>query len=657
MMYFKMALKNVKKSYSDYFVYFLTLSISVALFYLFNSFEAQQKILVADESLVFAFRTLSQVMTVFSFFVTLVFGFLIIYANNFILRRRKKEIALYTLLGMKKSKVSRILVYETLIVGFVSLLLGLSFGIILSQGTAAFSGYLMEANMEYQFIISEKAIRQTVLNFSFIFIIVALFNNILISKTKLIDLFKARSKNEEVIVKSPILMFIIMLISTATLIFAYSMALDPKKFLPLFFIVVALGIIGTFGVFYSLSYWLMFIVQRIKNYYYRGLNVFTTRQISSKISSTYKMLSVISLLLLLSFGGIATAFNMTQMTKEMIEESNPYDIQLTLYDADIDSIENNKFFKETDYEFINHKVYNTNVWVDEYELFDNNEFFQFYAGQFTLMDKNEFNTLRASKDRELVSIEQGEVSLFITTVQNEIGSGIAQSGITDFEILGSKFDLVMQDDSYQPVSQQFNSVIVVMNEEDLNAIDKSELEVEYDVNINFDENVDRELESEKVWNELKQYNVIDGNSSYTFSSKIRMENSVKESTLLFTYLGLYLGLTFLIVCVMVISLQVMSETTDNYERYLLLDKIGVPKQLQKQSIFRQTLIYFLLPLIVAIIHSIVGISAVNGSMAITGLTTHNYRVIILSVGILVVIYLAYFIVTYMSNVRMIFNRK
>lgn len=143
----------------------------------------------------------------------------------------------------------------------------------------------------------------------------------------------------------------------------------------------------------------------------------------------------------------------------------------------------------------------------------------------------------------------------------------------------------------------------------------------------------------------------------SYSNKASNLDAAKESTLLITYLGLYIGLTFIVVSVMVISLQLLSVASDNFERYLLLDKIGVSEKLQKKSIFKQNLVYFGLPLLIALIHSYVGISAVTQSLVIGGLISNSYVMILVAVGLLVSIYCLYFVVTYLSSVRMIFDRK
>ena len=139
MKFSKLALRNVKKSYKDYFVYFMTLMFSVCLFYTFNSFSSQEQVLNLSTSQSTVLKTVGQFMNVLSVFVAIVLAFLILYANNFLIRRRKQEFGIYMLLGMPKRDISRILVYETMAVGFLSLLSGLLLGALCSQLLGIFS--------------------------------------------------------------------------------------------------------------------------------------------------------------------------------------------------------------------------------------------------------------------------------------------------------------------------------------------------------------------------------------------------------------------------------------------------------------------------------------------------------------------------------------
>lgn len=668
-MYFKIALKNVKKSYKDYFVYFVTLTISVSLFYLFNSFDAQQEILVAGQDVIFAFNTLKVGMEVISYLVTIVFGFLILYANNFIMKRRKKEIALYTLLGMKKSKISRIMVYETLFVGLLSLFTGISLGIILSQGVAALTAKILEVQIDYHFIISFDAIISTFINFSIIFAIVGIFNNLFMSKAKLVDLFKAKVTNEVQIVKNPIIMTIIMLVSLITLGLTYRFIQEPMFLIIFLLPVLLVGSLATYTLFYALSYWFVKISVMLKNYYYKDLNAFTTRQISSKISSTYKLLASVSLMLLLSFGSLATSFNIQGILNRMFNQPGDYDISLAYHKVN-DGKDFDKDLLQFDENYtVSYVVeYTTGLNTDSIsrdDLFDfENSPLKAYPFEITLISEDDYNAYQDRAGKQMVDLKDDEIiyfipdSVFVTTNERH------QFLNDEITLLNRKLSVLNHDNNFSNLGgySNFNFTIVA----NMKTIENLQSEISnltpglntLITNIDFAEDQDLQTESDNVYNVLNKASK-DGllEFGYQFSSRIDNLKSAREVTLLITYLGLYIGLTFIVVCVMLISLQLLSAASDNYERYLLLDKIGVSDKLQKRSIFKQNLIYFALPLIVALIHSYVGIKAVNMNMALGGLVTDSYAMILIAILILVLIYLLYFLVTYYSSVRMIFDRK
>lgn len=669
-MYINLALKNVKKSYKDYFVYFITLTVSISLFYLFNSFDAQQSVIVTDPEIMFAFGSLQTVMKVISIFVTFVFGFLILYANNFLLKRRKKELALYTLLGMKKKNISRVMVYETFIVGFVSLVTGSLLGIILSQGAAAFSANLVKAEIDYTFIISKSALIFTIINTSIIFSIVALFSNIKISRTKLIDLFKANRKNEEVKANNPFVMMAIMLISIIVLAYTYNFIMEPFVLILYLLPILIVGSLCTFGLFYSMAYWLIFITQKIKGYYYNELNTFTIRQISSKINSTYKILAVVSLFMLVSFGALATAFNINSIIDEMIKTDAPYDISFEILHTDDANMDELIYrFNPDQYDADVIKLYATSIMsesIDESMFYNyDNNIFKDYSLNVSLLRIDDYNKARARANESELELVDNEVIYF---VPNYLTSAKESIKIFNDEFAILDTDLKSYDNAKDHFVTLSNSdissglTIVATDEIIEQLINKSLKDNTYfdttSINLILDDNVDVQSISDDFNTIMLDLDPDQEMfiSVYT-TTRTEVEQMFGQATLLITYIGLYLGLTFLIVCVMIIALQLLSEASDNADRYLLLDKIGVSKKLQRKSIFKQNLIYFLLPMIIGLTHSIFGLKSVYGNLAIGGLITSSYRVTLIVISILCVIYLIYFLITYYSSLRMTINSK
>ena len=202
-MYFKLAIRNLKKSLKDYTIYFLTLVFGVCIFYTFNSIQSQSIMMELSDVKANMFEVTSDIIGIASVFISFILGFLIVYANNYLIKRRKKEFGIYMTLGMDNRKISTIIFIETMLVGIISLVIGLIFGVLLSQGISILTANLFEVNItKFQFVFSKKAFLKTIQNFGIIYLVVLVFNSINIRCVKLIDLLNASKKNEKLKVKN-----------------------------------------------------------------------------------------------------------------------------------------------------------------------------------------------------------------------------------------------------------------------------------------------------------------------------------------------------------------------------------------------------------------------------------------------------------------------
>lgn len=193
----KLSFKNIKKSLKDYAIYFFTLVLGISIFYLFNSIDSQTAMMNLSESTSSIIELMTRMMSVVSVFVSFILGFLVIYASRFLIKRRNKEFAIYLTLGMSKRKISLILFFETLIIGFVSLGVGLLFGVILSQLMSVLVASMFEVDLtSFKFVFSSSAFIKTIIYFGIIYLIVMLFNTIIINKCKLIDLINSNVKKK-----------------------------------------------------------------------------------------------------------------------------------------------------------------------------------------------------------------------------------------------------------------------------------------------------------------------------------------------------------------------------------------------------------------------------------------------------------------------------
>ena len=332
-MLFKLSLRNIRRSVRDYAVYFFTLIIGVSVFYVFNAVGSQAAMMRMEESMNEVVRVLSAAIEALSVFVAVVLGLLIVYANRFLMKRRSREFALYLMLGMGKGKISAILLLETLLIGIGSLAVGLLVGVGLSQLMSALVVNLFEADMTaYRFVVSGEAIVKTVVNFAVMILASAAWDTAAVTGMKLIDLMKAGGKSEKVRLKNPVLCVVVFLLAAAALGYAYYQVgwnmsgLKWKKI----FVYIAIGSVSTFFIFWSVSGLLLRAAMSMKNAYYRGLNSFTFRQISSKVNTTVFSVTVICLMLFVTICTLTSAFFIRDVVNRSFLELCPADFEIRL---------------------------------------------------------------------------------------------------------------------------------------------------------------------------------------------------------------------------------------------------------------------------------------------------------------------------------------
>ena len=244
-MLFKLSIKNIARSIKDYAIYFFTLILGVAIFYIFNAIESQTVMMNVSSSTYEIIDLMNSMLSGVSVFVAFILGFLIIYANRFLMKRRNKEFGIYLTLGMSKRKISLILFFETLIVGCISLVVGLVLGTALSQVMSLLVANMFEAKMtEFEFVFSSSACIKTLIYFSVMYILVMIFNTYNVSRCKLIDLLNANKKSEKVKLKNPWLCIIVFIVSVCALGYAYwcvTGGITEMETVDTIFIPIALG--------------------------------------------------------------------------------------------------------------------------------------------------------------------------------------------------------------------------------------------------------------------------------------------------------------------------------------------------------------------------------------------------------------------------------
>lgn len=667
-MYFKIALNNVRKSFKDYSIYFLTLTLGVCIFYAFNSIGDQKAFLELGKRQAEYIKVLQGLISGISVFISCVLGGLILYANNFLVKKRKKELGIYMTLGMGKNKISKILTYETALVGIISLVVGLGVGIIVSQGISAFASKLFEVSLSnYKFLLSTDAILKTVLYFGIIFILVMLFNTFVISKYKLIDMLTAAKKNEDIKIKNPILTAIIFFISLGLLGVAYKLVikvgLNPTD--RMFLVSIVLGILGTLLLFFSLAGFVLYVLQRNKNVYLKGLNIFVLRQMNSKINTNFLSMTVICLMLFLTISTLATGLSFKNALEKGLENTTPFDASATYYideDSKIKTAEES--IKELGFKFnpedkiVSYNEYKLEKTNLESLLNKNAEGKNIkdiveamtYKGT-NAISISSYNDIRTLSGEKPVSLANNEVliSSNLGEVENTLKNILKNN--EKIEIDGKEYKIANNAliGEGKVIKEAFESTGMTNNFFTLIVPDNivSNLKpIANKININFPKNSNEEERVQKLFNEyrdgivdLDKYGFVNG---YT-KARIYEDNNGMTNIVLF--IGIYLGVIFLISSTAVLALQQLSEASDSIDRYKSLRRIGVSQKMINKSIFTQVSIYFGLPLVVALVHSVVAIKVVNGFLTMFNKPDIGVSSLVTAL-IMVIVYGGYFYATY-----------
>ncbi|WP_455682727.1 FtsX-like permease family protein [Thomasclavelia sp.] len=663
---FSLALRNIKKSLKDYSIYFITLVIAVAIFYIFNSIDSQTAMMSINKSTMDIVQAIVNVLSYISVFVSVVLGFLIVYANNFLIKRRKKEIGIYLTLGMSKIKVSTVLVLETIIVGVISLGIGLVLGIGLSQLLSIFTAKLFEADMtKFTFVFSSGALLSAILNFGFIYIIVMIFNIITLNRFKLIDLLYANRKNEKVKIKNGWLIFVTFIVSVILIGYAYKLLYDGALLVvgTDFLIMIILGAIGTFLFFLSVSGFLLKIVQMRKKIYYKDLNMFILKQVNNKINTHVVSTTVISLMLLLTIGILSSSLAMASAMNASYIDNSPSDITVLSFDVEpLEKLKQEPSYQrivKQDYQFsyLNLKKLNQGDFISpKSDLYEEMETLkQQPMRAIKESDYNQIMSLNGKTDKK-IQLANNQYQLVATLPMAleyynqflEDDSTIKVGDTTLTSLTDQVVELSVTNDSG-------NEGFIVVNDE---IADKySETLERHETYLVADYKGDKEVCEEKFQDFITDFNKEIAADDYHVVSYTRIElgQSGIGTSALFTFVGLYLGIVFALASGTVLAIEQLSESSDNKERYRILGQLGASKPMVNRSLLVQIGITFMFPLVVALVHSFVALNEINYIISLMVSINIADNILITTIFIIVV-YGGYYLATYLASNRIINER-
>lgn len=676
-MLFKLSFQNIKKSMKDYAIYFFTLILGVAIFYIFNAIETQSAMLKISNDTREIVKLLTQIMSWVSVFIACVLGFLVIYASRFLMKRRNKEFGLYLVLGMGKRKVSLILFFETLIIGIISLVVGIIIGIGASQFTSFLVASMFKADMsKYQFVFSSQACIKTILNFVLIYVIVIIFNTFSINKCKLIDLFQGNRKTEKIKLKNPIICGIIFAISIVMLIIAYYNVtsgynkITSGKQLAIY---IVMGCVGTFLFFWSVSGLLLKAVSSMKGIYYKGLNTFTFRQMSSRVNTNVFSMTIISLMLFITICVLSSGLSIRNSLNDSLKQGVPADINfnkvvnLSKEDGygkkEVESSNKSifQFFEENGYniepylkEYVDLYIYQSeNVTLNDtlgnndekdnsptmlevpeniVKVSDYNRLARFYGKDTIELNDDEYIVLCDYSPMIKLRNKSLKAGVKINVFGNELIPKYkeCQEGFIEMSGNPSNTGIIIVPDGIVDENHKIREFIAANYSMD----DKKEVE-------KFEQKV------EKIYDETRWNYMV---------PMVNTKNNIIDSAVgigaIGAFIGLYIGVILLISGAAILALKELSESADNVERFRMIRKLGADEKQINKALFRQTALFFIFPLALAIVHSIFGMMFSKQILDFIGTKMIGPSIGMTAI-ILLVIYGGYFLISYFCSKNII----
>ena len=694
-MLFKLSWNNMKKSIKDYAIYFLTLVLGVAIFYMFNSIDSQQAMLEISESTREIIKLMISMLGYVSVFVAVVLGLLIVYANNFLINRRKKEFGIYMTLGMGKRQISKIILMETILVGIISLIVGLIIGIFASQFMSVLVAKMFEADMsKFQFVFSKDACIKTCIYFAVMYVAVMFFNTFTISRYKLINLLNATKKNESIKIKKPVISILVFLFGAGILGYAYwkvtgdvNSLTTADKILP----PILMGIVGTISIFWSLSGFVIQVAQKMKSTYLKDTNMFVLRQINNKINTTIISMSVICLMLFMTISILSVSLSLRNTMQRELADMTPVDLNLSktanlpesytnrqgkvinytkeqIEDSKIsieETLKNNGLDMSVLKDVVEIPIYTSNdlTWEDFFGEDYGKVKAQFpkldYGAAEAIVKISDYNKIAKLYGTEQYELKDDEY-IVLCDYDNmaEIRNQVLNEGGHKLTIAGKEYKSKYancKNGYIEMAASHINTGIILVPDNCPLTEDIKEKTV-FVANYNVETDEEKE-EIEKIFadnnNSILLQNLDNKGIDLDGITKIVIIQSSVGVASIVTFIAIYLGIIFLIASAAILALKQLTESSDNKQRYLVLRKIGCDEKMINKALFSQIAIFFGLPLILAIIHSIFGIQFAMTIMAGLAKSEDLLPSIIATVIIIGIIYGAYFLATYFGSKNII----
>lgn len=721
----KLAWGNVRRAGRDYLVYLLTLTLGVTVSYAFNTVSMQVDIAGIDE------EGLAQVMGSMlgdlTYFLAGVMAFLMVYANNFIMKRRKKEFGLYQVLGMGRGRVATIMALETVIVSVVAFVAGIVLGVGLSQLMTFFTASLFKTQIaNFHFFFSVHAFNLTLACMLVMFVLTLLLNLRAVRRTKLIELMGAERRNESIKTRNPWIAIAIFAVGVVLVGVAYYRLLrdgfpltatDSKlqEAMNQFGITTAMVTVGTFALFWGLSGMLIKLLQSLRGVYWRGLNMFTVRQLAAKVNTVCFSMGVIAMLLFLAITSVTCGMSIANVMNENLERYNPVDVSQTYVYYTPDTLD---YYKE----YVNpsdeaDRMVPADTTVDLYPA---------WHGRDSSADNNDETGKKV--DIADVAGEHVQIDSYLSYPFGSSNPSVTPSEMC--KIMGEKLPKAFGGSNADTMglfvtpASQYNKLRQMMGEEPVHighdqylltcdmggelvdlytkymagghaltlgghtlkpATDKSDEDTAAIANsamgsnpgtvvvadellsqlnlqpysssllVNYKQGMDTTEADESIKYTLLDDLLVDGKkpgSWGTFITRSEMYTQAAQMNGLISYLAIYIGFVLVVACVAILSIQQLSNVADGSRSYRVLAQIGCDDRQIRHSVMAQQAVFFLFPLAVGLAHSFVALKVIIELVSIFGNMSIGGTVG-LTCAIFLAAYGGYFLVTYLMSAGMV----
>lgn len=624
-MYAKLAKSNAKKSIKDYLIYFITITICVSLFYAITSLSSSSYELITEES--YNFKALNLILKYSTYIITAILILLVAYVNKYMIKRRKREFATYVLLGAEQKSVALMFFIETIVIGVLAIISGIFVGTLFSQGITAL--VLISANQEIVFSLRlyMDTVGITFIFFIAMFCIIGLYNIIVLRKIKLIDMLNAHKQVEFKFKRSGKVYSVIFILAiilygvcgSCTIKLMNSKVDYSVRMIMYIGISLVTFILGTYALFYSIAYIMIYIKNKWTNFKYEGTNLFLIGSIVSKIKTAPILMATISMTFLGAMISFIITIVMAQWALGYLDMRVPYDIDIrNNYSNDFLEQANISDFKELpklDYskvvEYLNDSGYEVKNYceVEKYILKPDGS-----SEQLLAISLSDFNKLRNMLGYEEVNLEENEFATqWYSTITDEEISNYLENNY-ELNINGQTYNinenLVYKDSIGEGFYLNTDNIIILSDKvcEGLefaeinflaNIKDKMSYEDSKDFQYNYVYDWFRKDNAEFIQKYSKEYDI-----SYSIiRTRIKSleTNNILISTLAMRILGIYLGIVLLMISLTVLSLSQLTDSIEHKDRFNVLRKLGVEDKDVNKIILKQISIYFIVPIFIAMI--------------------------------------------------------